>query len=60
MIFRLIAGNSRPEIEWQEYEDKLIVNGDTDYMTLKNMKSMMLELIGEFKHRQNLRLDGEY
>ena len=41
-------------------DDKFIVNGETDFVALKNMKGIMLELINEFKARGNLDFQGEY
>lgn len=38
----------------------MVVNGDTDFVALKNMKNAMLELINEFKSRDNLVFKGEY
>ncbi len=37
-----------------------MVNGDTDFVALKNMKSAMLELISEFKSRDGIDFRGEY
>ena len=33
------------DVEWKEYADKFILNGDTDFVTLKNMHNSMWDLI---------------
>ena len=50
----------RPEVLWQEGKEKIVVSGDTDYSSLKNMKSIMMELIGEFNNKNRIVFEGEY
>ena len=49
-----------PEVLWQEGKEKMVVSGDTDYSSLKNMKSIMMELIGEFNNKNRIVFEGEY
>ena len=38
----------------------MIVNGDTDFVALKNMKDAMFELRGEFKSNSGTQFKGEF